>query len=104
MARRTKIVATLGPACDTAEGVDALIAAGIDVARINLSHGTVEESLARVDRVRKASARADRHVGVLADLPGPKVRSGVFPDGGVYLMEGSTVRLEPGEGPSTGSV
>lgn len=97
MRRRTKIVATLGPASATPAGVDALIAAGLDVARLNLSHGTVDEHLARIEMVRAAATRARRAVGILADLPGPKVRSGVFPDGGAYLMEASIARLVPGD-------
>lgn len=103
MARRTKIVATMGPASESPAAVEALIRAGVDVVRLNLSHGTVDEHLRRVALVREVSARLDRVVGVLADLPGPKVRCGEFPDGGVFLMEGDRLRLVPGEGPSSGA-
>jgi pyruvate kinase len=94
--RRTKIVVTLGPACDSPAGLDALMAAGADVVRLNLSHGVLEEHLDRLARVRAAAARARRHIAVLADLPGPKVRSGVFPEGGSFLVEGATLKLVVG--------
>ncbi len=97
-------MATLGPASETQAAIDGLVAAGLDVARINLSHGTVDEHLGRIKMVRAAALAAGRPVGILADLPGPKVRSGVFPDGGVFLMEGETVHLVPGEGPSSAAV
>ncbi len=100
MTRRTKIVATIGPASDSPETLRALIAAGVDVARINLSHGTVDEHLDRLARLRSAADDVGRVLAVLADLPGPKIRSGPFPDGGVSLPVGWTVRLRPGDGPS----
>jgi pyruvate kinase len=100
MARRTKIVATLGPASDSAGALDALVAAGVDVVRLNLSHGSFDEHQGRVRRVRDAAARGGRVVGVLADLPGPKVRCSAFGDRGVHLATGSEVRLVPGRGVS----
>jgi pyruvate kinase len=98
MHRRTKIIATLGPASAEDATLDAMIAAGVDVVRINLSHGMIEEHLARIAAIRAAARRAGRVIGVLADLPGPKVRSGVFPEGGAFLAEGTTVRLVSGVG------
>jgi pyruvate kinase len=95
---RTKIVATLGPASSSPEVLDELILAGTDVVRLNLSHGTIDEHLGRLADVRAAAARTGRVVGVLADLPGPKVRSGQFPEGGVELHGGATVLLTPAEG------
>src|SRR3954468_16309698 len=74
MSRRTKIVATLGPATDTPDVLDAILRAGVDVARINFSHGSEEEHLARVARFRDAAKRVDKFAAVLADLPGPKMR------------------------------
>ncbi len=74
MTRRTKIVATLGPATDSPEVLDAALRAGIDVARVNFSHGTAEEHVARVARFREAAKRVGKIVAVLADLPGPKMR------------------------------
>ncbi|MBX9625797.1 MAG: pyruvate kinase, partial [Gemmataceae bacterium] len=74
MARRTKIVATLGPATDDPAALDAVLRAGVDVARVNFSHGTAGEHTARVRRFREAAARAGKYAAVLADLPGPKLR------------------------------
>jgi pyruvate kinase len=101
MRRRTKIVATLGPACDDASGVESLLRAGVDVVRLNLSHGPIDEHLRRLALVRKISADLGRPVAALVDLPGPKIRSGGFAEGGVDLHPGSVVRLVAGSGPST---
>lgn len=97
MTRRTKIVATLGPATDAPDALDRMLRAGVDVVRLNLSHGLVDEHLARLASVRSIAARIGRPIAVLADLPGPKIRSGEFPDGGVELVGGHTVRLRPGD-------
>jgi pyruvate kinase len=74
MPRQTKIVATLGPATATPERLDAVLRAGVDVARVNFSHGTADEHVASVARFREASARVGKFAGVMADLPGPKLR------------------------------
>jgi pyruvate kinase len=100
MSRRTKIVATIGPASDDPDALASLIRAGVDVVRLNLSHGTLEEHLERLVTVRRVAAVVGRTVAVLADLPGPKIRAGAFPDGGVDLAGGNLVRLAPGDGPS----
>jgi pyruvate kinase len=102
--RRTKIVATLGPATDEPGRLEALVRAGVDVVRLNLSHGPLEEHLVRLTRVRAVAAHVGRPTGVLADLPGPKIRAGQFPEGGVELAPGSIVRFVPGTGPSTADV
>jgi len=104
MARRTKIIATIGPASESEATVKEMIAAGMDVARIGLAHETVDTALDRLRLVRSAAANLDREVGILADLPGPKVRAGHFPDGGVVLADGDLIRLTPGQGPSTSQV
>src|SRR5439155_6711931 len=70
-----------------------MIAAGMNVARLSVSHGAVSDTVARIARVREAAEREDRIVGVLADLPGPKIRAAEFPDGGIHLAEGTTVEL-----------
>src|SRR5215470_16011012 len=101
MASRTKIVATIGPATPDRVHREALLRAGVDVVRLNLSHGSVEEHLRRLAQVREVAAALDRPVGVLADLPGPKIRVGSFPEDGVDLAPGDRVRLVPGDGPST---
>lgn len=98
MSRRTKIVATLGPASDSAAGIEELIVAGVDVFRLNLSHGEVADHLERLARVRAVAARAGRVVAVLADLPGPKVRSGQVPDGGVFLEERTVIAVRESDG------
>jgi pyruvate kinase len=95
--RRTKIVATIGPASDDAKVLSRLIDAGMDMARISLAHGPIEGALDRIERVRLAAAERGRVVGVLADLPGPKVRAASFPDGGVYLSVGDQVGLAPAD-------
>jgi pyruvate kinase len=74
MSRRTKIVATLGPATDTPDMMDAVLRAGVDVVRINFSHGSADEHVGRVARFREAARRVGKFAAVLADLPGPKLR------------------------------
>jgi pyruvate kinase len=96
MTRRTKIVATIGPASDSPERLRALADAGMDVARIALAHGSLDEALERQRRVRKIAEEAGRRIGVLVDLPGPKIRAAPFPEGGVELAEGATLALAPG--------
>jgi len=100
MESRTKIVATLGPASADPEVLDRMILAGVDVVRLNLSHGDVSEHIARLRAVRAASIRTGVIVAVLADLPGPKVRAGQLPADGVLLAEGGQLDLVPGEAPS----
>lgn len=100
MTRRTKIVATIGPASESPEVLEALFRAGVNVARLNLSHGPVESHLDKLRLVRAAAERVDHEVGVLADLPGPKVRAGKFTEGGIALDAGAPVRLRPGVDPS----
>lgn len=99
--RRTKIVATIGPASDSPEMLEALIRGGVDVCRLGLAHGEPAVHLDRIDRIRAAAARVGKPVAVLADLPGPKVRSAEFPEGGVFLAEGDAVTLVPGSRAST---
>jgi pyruvate kinase len=93
--RRTKIVATVGPASEEPHTLRAMIRAGMNMARLSLSHGAIDDTLARITRVREAAHAESQIVGVLADLPGPKIRAAEFPDGGVHLAEGTTVELVP---------
>jgi pyruvate kinase len=79
--RRTKIVATLGPATSTPERIAGLIRAGMNVARLNFSHGTHAEHAARIAMVRRVAAEAGRHVAILQDLQGPKIRTGPLENG-----------------------
>lgn len=96
-ARRTKIVATIGPACDVPGVIEAMVEAGADVARLNASHATTAEMSERLGRLRAAGDRAGRHVGVLLDLPGPKLRVGGMA-AGVVLADEQVFTLLPGEG------
>ena len=104
MARRTKIIATIGPASDSPEVLRGLVDAGMDIARINLSHESVDLALDRYHRIRKVAAEAARPVGILVDLPGPKVRVGKFPSGGVQLVDGHDFWLTPGREESTAEI
>src|SRR3954447_6556297 len=99
--RRTKIVATLGPATRNPEIVSGLIAVGVDVFRLNLSHGTRDEHAQLVAMVRRACDRGDRQVGLLADLPGPKLRLGNIDGGLRQLRNGQnlTLTVDPARGP-----
>ena len=72
--RHTKIIATVGPASSEPAVLDALIAAGVDIIRLNFSHGTQSEHAGHFHQVREAAKRADRHVAILQDLSGPKIR------------------------------
>ncbi|MCB1250250.1 MAG: pyruvate kinase [Acidimicrobiales bacterium] len=101
MDRRTKIIATIGPASDSEAALKGLIHAGMDVARLGLAHESLETALERFHRIRRVAADVDRPIGILVDLPGPKVRLGQLPDGGFALTEGEEVLLEPGDGPSS---
>src|SRR5205085_8004347 len=83
MTRRAKIVCTLGPVTSSLEQITALVEAGMDVARLNFSHGAHEDHAAAYAVVRQASDRTGRAVAVLADLQGPKIRLGTFTDGPV---------------------
>ncbi|HEC08635.1 MAG TPA: pyruvate kinase [Acidimicrobiales bacterium] len=96
MARRTKIIATIGPSCSDAPTLRAMMEAGMDVARINLSHGSLDDSLALYRRIRSVSHEWGHHLGILGDLPGPKVRCASFPEGGAELVEGELISLRPG--------
>ncbi len=90
--RRTKIVCTIGPASSSVDELDRLVAAGLDVARLNFSHGTHEEHADVIRRIREGEGRWGRPVAILQDLQGPKIRLGTFGLGG-----GGRVDLEPGQ-------
>lgn len=101
--RRTKIVATLGPATDTPEALENLINAGTNVVRLNFSHGSPEEHLQRAQMVRDAAARLGKVVGILGDLQGPKIRIDRFRDGKITLAEGDTFYLDSDLGVEDGN-
>jgi pyruvate kinase len=96
---RTRVVATIGPASDGAVMLRAMVAAGMDSARIPMAHGTIEDALARIRLIREVAPQ----LMIFADLPGPKIRSAPFPEGGVVLMAGDEVLLVPGSATSASS-
>jgi pyruvate kinase len=96
MLRRTKIVATLGPATDDPKVLDEVIAAGVDVVRLNMSHGSHEDHERRADWVRNRARASGRQVGVLIDLQGPKIRCGKFVGGGIELTPDDRFILDTG--------
>jgi len=93
MERRTKIVCTLGPASTDPDTIQRLVEAGMDVARLNFSHGTHEEHRERFEHVRAAAEQAGRTVSIMQDLQGPKIRVGQIEEGGVLLQEGDELVL-----------
>ncbi|MFN5178906.1 pyruvate kinase [Limnohabitans sp.] len=100
--RATKIVATLGPASSAPEMLEAMIRAGVNVVRLNFSHGKAQDHIDRANLVREAAQRAGREVAIMADLQGPKIRVGKFAEGKVMLEPGATFvldasRAEPGD-------
>jgi pyruvate kinase len=94
MSRHTKIVATLGPASSSTEVLERLVLAGIDVVRLNFSHGTAADHLERATSVREIAARLGRTVGILGDLQGPKIRVGKFENGKILLVAGAPFILD----------
>ena len=99
--RHTKIIATLGPASQAPDVLEALLAAGVDVFRLNFSHGTHESHAEIYRAVRETSRRAGRHVAILQDLSGPKIRTGPIAGGGpLRLREGEELRISPGDLPA----
>ncbi|MBN8509940.1 MAG: pyruvate kinase [Burkholderiales bacterium] len=102
MPRATKIVATLGPASNEPAVLERLLRAGVDVVRLNFSHGTADDHIARAQRVRDAAARVGKPLALMADLQGPKIRVGRFAEGRVTLAAGApfvldAARAEPGD-------
>jgi pyruvate kinase len=95
--RRTKIVATIGPATRSVDAMDALIRAGADVFRLNFSHGAPAEHAENVNMAREAARRSAKEIGLLGDLPGPKLRLGEIAGGYADLVEGSDVTLAVGD-------
>ncbi|WP_250657604.1 pyruvate kinase [Alkalimarinus coralli] len=102
MLRRTKIVATLGPATDSVESLEAIIKAGVDVVRLNFSHGESEDHIQRANRVREVAGRLGRFVAVLADLQGPKIRIARFSCDKITLNAGDCFALDTRLGTNDG--
>ncbi len=102
--RRAKIVATLGPACRRYDDVLELVQCGLDVARLNLSHGEYEDHAQAYEHVRRASDEVGRGVGVLIDLQGPKIRLGTFAEHPVLLEEGAAFTITTRDVPGTATM
>jgi pyruvate kinase len=94
MLRSTKIVATLGPASSDPDVLERMVLSGVDVVRLNFSHGTAEDHLARAQLVKSISSKTGRTVGIMCDLQGPKIRVGKFKDGKVTLAKGQKFVLD----------
>ena len=103
MLRRTKIVATLGPASESREALEKLVKAGVDVVRMNFSHGEPEEHMARATLVREIAAEQGRNVAILGDLQGPKIRIARFQEGKVNLVPGEFFTLDADMGRDEGT-
>jgi len=104
MLRRAKIVATVGPATDDLGVLTQMMQVGVDVVRLNASHGTLEDRQRRLALVREAAQRADRSIGVLLDLGGPKIRIECFREGRVTLIEGAPFTLDTELDPKGGTL
>ncbi len=100
---RTKIVATVGPASESPAVLEAMLRAGVDVIRLNLSHGPLDEHIQRLRTVRAVALAVGKPIAILADLPGPKVRAGRYPEGGVMLAVGDIIHMRPGTDDSAGT-
>lgn len=95
--RRTKIVCTLGPACSDSKVLDKMVAKGMNVGRINLAHGSLEEHSRQLALLRSAAKKAKAIVSTLVDLPGSKIRTGMMRGGKVFLREGAKIELTEGK-------
>jgi pyruvate kinase len=100
--RRTKIVATLGPSTDDPAVLEQVMLAGADVFRINFSHGTAEDQVRRVENVRRIAEKIGRHIGIMGDLQGPKIRIESFKNGSVTLAENAPFALDTAMDPHGG--
>ncbi|MDG2370183.1 MAG: pyruvate kinase [Flavobacteriales bacterium] len=94
MDRKTKIIATIGPASSSLEVLRRLILQGVNIARINFSHGTEQDNIQAIKNVRKINAELSVHTSILADLQGPKIRIGAMPEEGVDLKNGAKFTLD----------
>ena len=103
MERKTKIIATLGPAVASFEGICGLIEAGMNVARLNFSHGTHESHAQMIEWVHGAADKLERPIAILQDIQGPRIRVGSFAGGEIELSDGDIIHLEPGTDSMDGS-
>jgi len=91
--KKTKIICTIGPAVDTVEKIGMLIDAGMDAARLNFSHGSIDIHRQYIQNIRKAGKLKKKMIAIIQDLPGPKIRTGKLEDGAVELKENSTIKI-----------
>ena len=103
MLKRTKIVATLGPASSSKEALASLVSAGVDVVRLNFSHGDPQDHIDRAQLVRQIAKEQNRHIAILGDLQGPKIRITRFKDGKILLKSGQSFTLDLDMDPTAGS-
>lgn len=96
--RKTKIVCTIGPVSESVEKITELIAAGMNVARLNFSHGDFEEHGARIKNIREASKKLGKTVAILLDTKGPEIRTGIMADGKVDIIKGQNINISMDEG------
>ncbi|MBS1504179.1 MAG: pyruvate kinase, partial [Bacteroidetes bacterium] len=90
---RTKIVATMGPASTNKDTLLAMIRAGVNVCRLNFSHGKTEDHQKTINTIREINEQYKLNVGILADLQGPKIRIGLVKDGGIHLVNGKYINI-----------
>ena len=95
--RKTKIVCTIGPASESEEMLEKLMLAGMNVARLNFSHGSHEEHKGRIDTIRKVSSKLNKNIGILLDTKGPEIRTHNMKDGLIELTKGSEVTVKTTE-------
>ena len=93
MKRKTKIVCTIGPAIDSEEMIEKIINAGMNVARLNFSHGNPEEHKKRIDMIRNIASKLNRYIGIMADTKGPEIRTGVFKDNQASFKTGDKTKI-----------
>lgn len=96
MSRRTKLIATIGPASDSVPVLRKMMESGMDVARLGLAHGSIDDALERYHRIRSVASEVGREIGIMIDLPGPKVRLASFGSEPIHLGSGDVVTIEPG--------
>ena len=104
MTRRTKIIATIGPASESETVLRGMIRGGMDVARLGLAHGTIEDAIGRLKMIRNIAKEENKTVGILVDLPGPKIRLASFGDSPILLAEDSEIKVQVGNSSSDDQV
>src|SRR5579863_934716 len=92
--KKTKMIATIGPASESEEMLEKVIGLGVDCIRLNFSHGSHEEQGGRITKVRKIEKKVGRHIAIIADIQGPKIRIGSMPEEGIMLKEGEKITID----------